>query len=76
MKFDLDVRWNKSGQWVTLQSGEGEERLEHTWIGALGHICLRLIQQVEVSLGSKNLSYTLLPAAFGWSSLKKGSNVR
>ena len=38
MKFDLDVRWNKSGQWVTLQSGEGEERLEHTWIGALGHI--------------------------------------
>ena len=26
MKFDLDVRWIQSGQWVTFQSGEGEEK--------------------------------------------------
>ena len=26
LKFDLDVRWNKSEKWVTFQSGEGEER--------------------------------------------------
>ena len=32
LKFDLDVRWTKSEQWVTFQIGE------HTWITALGHI--------------------------------------
>ena len=26
MKFDLDVRWIQSGQWVTFQSGKGEEK--------------------------------------------------
>ena len=25
-EFDLDVRWIQSGQWVTIQSGEGEEK--------------------------------------------------
>ena len=25
MKFDLDVRWIQSGQWVTFQSREGEK---------------------------------------------------
>ena len=38
MKFDFHVRWIQSGQWVTFQSGEGEENLDHTWITALGHI--------------------------------------
>ena len=25
LKFDLDVRWIQSGQWVTFQSGEREK---------------------------------------------------
>ena len=68
MKFDLDVRWIQSGQWVTFQSGEGEKF--EPWITVLGHICLRLVQQVWVSSSSKDLSYTLFPAALGWGILK------
>ena len=26
MKFDFGIRWIQSGQWVTCQSGEGEEK--------------------------------------------------
>ena len=28
LNFDFDVRWINSGQWVTFQSGEGEEKFE------------------------------------------------
>ena len=26
MKFDFDIGWIQSGQWVTIQSREGEEK--------------------------------------------------
>ena len=42
-KFDLDVRWSKSGQWVTLQSGEGEGEQ-----GLCKRLCKRLLDRVYI----------------------------
>ena len=61
MKFDFGIRWIQSGSGLPSRA-ERERSLDHTWTIVLGHICLRLVQQVWLGSSSKDLSCTLLPA--------------
>ena len=72
LKFDFHASWIQSGQWVTFQSGEGEKFGPHMDHCSRSHLSPPGSTGV-VSSSSKDLSYrsyTLFPAALGWSILK------
>ena len=70
MKFEFDIRWIQSGQWVTFQSGEGEKFGPHMDNCSRSHLSPPGSTGVG-GLEFQGSCYTLsFPAALGWCILK------